>query len=350
MSLYLSGQAQHNSELDLLLSDNLASMGSAVTTEQGSLAWCEAYALAKTQMAALNFIRLISNQFTPSQMSVYARRWASIYQLPVTGENVIPSNIQYLQTIISLKEALFGTNNGFSNIYQYIKGVLGQIFIDIEFNYDLQYNGNALSIYAYQYLSTPLTGMSGDKGDYWFDPLAIVYARVWQPRDNQDNLLMPTSKFLVKVETYKKFVEEWSPAYSTYLNMQLLYVGNDGYGINSSNIQGNNADGYVQYGSLNTISGTAGQYFIHCHAGTNPGVDMYGVTAYRWHMPIEVVDDNNQLQTYHVNTIYTIESLPLTYDLGIDEAIVNNITNRSYRLLGVQTDTVYMPDNALLSI
>jgi hypothetical protein len=333
--LYLSGADELNSELDLLLKDNLASMGDAVTQLPGTLAWAEAYAIANSQMAALNFIRLMSNQLTPTQLSVFARRMAAIFDLPATGNNLIPDNITYLQQTISLKEALFGTPNSFTNVFQYIKAVLGQIFIDLEFNPDIQNlaSGNT---------SPPALPIGLNL--LWFSPLSLMYARVWQPRDNQDHLLMPTITFLNTVDTYKSFVQEWIPAYGAVANMQLQYVGNDGYGINSSGV-----DGYASatnitapYGSLNTINATAGTYIITGNGACLFTQDLYGVDGYGWHMPIEVVDDTNTLQTYHVTNVLN-NNLLITQEL-----ILNNITARSYRLLGIQMDTPYALDGGML--
>lgn len=219
--LYLSGAAEQYSELALLLADNLASMGSAVTQIQGSAAWVEAYAIAMAQMSALNFIRLISNQFSPNSISVYARRWAAIYNIPVVGQNLVPDNLQQIQTTIALDQALFGTSNNYTNVFQYIQGVLGQIFIDLEFNYQLQPNSNS----GYPELATPANGIPIPEGHFWFSPLSILYVRVWQPRDKNDNYLMPTPIYTNTVHNYKTFVDNWIPAYSTAINMELLYKG-----------------------------------------------------------------------------------------------------------------------------
>lgn len=311
--LYLVGQNEENSELDLLLKDNLLSMGSAVTSAQGSLAWIEAYAIANCQMAALNFIRLLSNQLTPTQMSVFARRFAAIYNLNATGTNVIPDNLPQLQETIALKEALFGTPNTFSNVYQYISAVLGQIFIDLEFNYQIQ--NTASGFIPPQ--TPPLP---------WFSPLSIMYVREWQPRDNQDNILMPTPLFLTTKNSYKAFVQEWLPAYGAVQNMQLLYTGNDTVA--------------PQYGTSNTITAVAGANVITGNGGCAFETDLAAV-ANGLLLPIEVVDDLNQVHTYHVTQVID------NNHVVIKENVINAITARSYRLLGIQMDVNYALDNML---
>jgi hypothetical protein len=325
--LYLTGQDEQNSELDLLLNDSLYGMGDAVTKEQGSLAWCESMAIANCQMASLNFIRLISNQFTPQTISIYARRFAAIYNLPTTGTNEIPDNLEDLKTQIGLLNSEFGTNNSLTNIEQYLQAVLGQIFIDIEFNTQLQ--AQIGSYNPYPYLASP----NNINSPYWFSPLFILFVRVWQPRDNQDNLLMTTPQFLNVVDSYKKFINDWSPSFSAVENMQLLYCGN------------NSVPG-TTYGTTNTVSAVTGTQVINAGTGCNFVQDMFAVGTYGFHMPIEIVDDNNELQTYHVNTVIAGTNEILL----VDEIIVNNITNRSYRILGVQCDVPGVLDNALFAI
>lgn len=332
--LYLTGEEETNSELALLLADNLASMGSAITQDQGTLAWSEAYAIALTQQASLDFIRLISNQLDPMTMSVYARRYAAIYNLPATGNNAIPDNLAQLQVAIGLKNALFGTPNTFTNVYQYIKGVLGEIFIDLESIHEIQNLafGNA---------------PPRKPTNFWFSPLSILLVREWQPRDNQDNLLMPTNVYLQTVDLYKNFVQNWLPAYSAPRNMELLYVGNDGYGITSGDVNQFPTPTVptTQYGSENTIFASVGNTYIQGNDGCNFIADFQGAILNGWQMPIEVVADDNKLYTYHV----LAQAMSTNY-VNIVEEIEVSITNRSYRLLGCQADSPYVSDNALLNI
>jgi hypothetical protein len=331
--LYIGGTSEKLSELHLLLKDNLDSMGSAITKSHGTLAWCESMAIAKCQMASLNYLRLLSNQLTPSQMSVFARRYADIFALPAHGTNPIPSNLSSLQEQISLEYALFGTPNSLSNVQTYIEGVLGSIYIDLEFAPEIQNlaSGN----------SQPLGG-----DNFWFSPLSNIYVREWQPRDNKDNLLMPTNTFLTTCDAYKQFVKEWLPAYAGLMNMQLIYPGNDGYGIDSYGVNTlpSAIDPTVQYGSQNTISAVAGGNTIFGNGGCTFTKDFPTTFLYGWPAPIEVVDDNNLIQTYIVTNIVNDNQI------DIQGTIINNITARSYRLLGIEMDTNYVLDNSLFNI
>jgi hypothetical protein len=61
-------------------------------------------------------------------------------------------------------------------------------------------------------------------------------------------------------------------------------------------------------------------------------------------MPIEVVDDLNALQTYHIINVGSDTSITTL------EPIVNNITNRTYRLLGIQMDKPFVLDNSFFNV
>jgi hypothetical protein len=250
-------------------------------------------------------------------MSVFARRFASIYSLNATGINVIPNNLSQLQETIGLKDALFGTPNSFSNVYQYISSVLGQIFIDLEFNYQIQNTATGNS--------TPLPPTAS-----WFSPLSVMFVREWQPRDNQDNLLMPTPVFLSTKNSYKSFVQEWLPAYGAVQNMQLSYTGNDTIS--------------PQYGTSNTITASVGANVLVGGGGCAFLADFIATVDNGWILPIEVVDDLNQVHTYHVKQVID------NNHVVIQENVVNNITARSYRLLGIQMDVNYALDNLLFHI
>lgn len=307
--LYLAGKASHNSDDELTLNDQLAGMGNAITSERGSLAWIEAFTISRAMTAALNFVELMGNQLSPTSMSVFADRFASIYNLQTQGTGDVPTNLNQIKLYVSLKEAVFGTPPTYSAVFQFISTILGQIFIDLEY-IDIQVQSLATQ--------APLT-----VGKYWFSPLSTLLVRVWQPRDNQDNNLMSTADFLNTVDLYKSFVEPWLPADIAVRNLQLVYPGNDGYGSYAT--------------GLNVISATAGTNTIS-GISTTFVADLPNVPL-GYLMPIEVIDDQNKLQTYHITNVLS-DTLIVT-----QETIVNSITDRSYRLLGIWLDSPYCLDN-----
>lgn len=313
-TLYLSGSAEHNSNLELFLTDQLLGMGTAISSAPGSLAWIEAFAIAKSFAAALNFVQLMGNQLSPTSLSIFADRFGAIYGIATQGNGLIPTNLPQIQTYIGLKEAVFGTLPNEASVHQYISILLGQVFLDLEY-VDPQIQSIAT------HAPVPATS-------FWFSPLSTLLVRVWRPRDNQDNFLMSESDFFNISNSYKNFVLPWMPADIATRNLELLYPGNDGYG------------GYALV--KNVVNATAGSNTI-TGIFTSFTTDLSNV-ALGFHMPIEVVDDNNTVQTYHVTNVAN------DFSVTVLEPVVHNITNRTYRLLGIQMDAELALDNMCFNV
>jgi hypothetical protein len=313
-TLYLSGSAEHNSNLELFLTDQLLGMGSAISAEQGSLAWIEAFAIAKAFNAAFNFVKLMGNQLSPNSISIFGDRFGAIYSIATQGNGLVPDNLPQIQTYVGLKEAVFGTIPNFAAVDRYISVILGEVFIDLE--------------YIDPQLQSLATMAPVPDGYFWFSPLSTLLVRVWQPRDNQDNSLMLTAAFSNTVSLWKNFVQPWLPADIASRNYQLLYPGNDGYGTYAS--------------GWNVINATAGTNTI-TGVLTTFNDDLSDVSL-GFFMPIEVVDDAGELNTYHVVNVNSDTSIT------VYEVIINNITNRRYRLLGIQMDSPFVLDNACFNV
>ncbi len=312
-NLYLSGSAEQGSNLELFLNDCLNMMGNgSITHNQGSLAWCESYAMAKALAAALNFINLMGNQLSPDSLSIFGDRYADLYDLPTQGNGLIPDNLNEIKDYISLKSATFGTLCSYSNVKDYVAAILGSIFIDLEY-----IDPNIQSIATH----SPPAGL-------WISPLSSLLVRIWQPRDNQDNLIMDNNTFHVNRNKYINFLQAWMPAYIAVRSLNLLYSGN------------NSLPNYV--GGNNVISGVSGTNVLS-GIGTAFTTDFGGV-ALGFSMPIEVVDNNNNLQTFHIAHVNSDTSLTLV------EYLNSNITNRTYRCLGIQMDVPFVLDNACFNI
>jgi hypothetical protein len=175
-------------------------------------------------------------------------------------------------------------------------------------------------------------------------PLWSMLVYQWQPRDNQDNLLMDTPTFLKLTDSYRQITQNWVPAGVELISYNLINRGfQDGYANNYNGLNFNNyADGY------NVVSGTAGSTTITgvgtaflLYPNSEPG-DFQPAVAEGFHPPIQIVDDSNQLQTYFVASITNNTHLTLT------KPLINNITSRTYRTLGFILDTVGILDNGSL--
>jgi hypothetical protein len=318
------GTALTASDIALMLIDQLNGMGDFMTQEVGSLNWCEAMTIARALASGLQFITLMSNQLSPEGASIYLPRWASVY-------NALGlSNTEDIEQYIGLKQAQFGTPPTLSNLNTYLQEQLGSIFINLQWAPELQFLA-----------TTNPTVQITEEGLPYTAPLCTVFVYVWQPRDNQDNLLMPNSIFQQTVESYRGIMEAWNPSYITFITMNLTNRGfYDGYGNGYNGLNYNNyQDGY------NVISGTAGSSTI---TGTDTAFYLYpygevgdfaGPVNEGFYPPLQVVDDLGVLQTYFVASVQNNTQLTLT------TPIINNITNRTYRTLGFVLDTDGILDN-----
>ena len=322
------GSQSQFGQLNLLLTDSLNGMGDFLTQEEGSLNWCEALVNSRAINTAYQFLTLLSNQVSPESASIYLNRWANVFNCAGLSD---PNAIE---NFIELKQAQFGTPASLSNMNIYLTNLLGSIFLNIQWAPELQ-----------QYAtSNPFVQISEDGGTY-NAPLQTVYVYVWQPRDNQDNLLMPTNQFNNTVSLWQKYVQEWCPSGFEFITLNLTNRGfQDGYGNNYNGLNYNNyLDGY------NVISGTAGSTTL-TGVGTafllypNGQIGDFAISIDSgFTPPIQIVDDTNTLQTYYVLSVQSNTSLTLTTPL------INNVTSRTYRCLGEILDQNGMLDGGQLS-
>jgi hypothetical protein len=316
MGLNQYGTSVDNGELALILADCLNGMGDYVTEDIGSIAWCEAYTYARIFHTALQFIKLMSNQLNPNTASIFIDQWKSIYNFSAQDD-------ASAQTAMALTQSTVGTPPSNANVKAYLSYALGNIFVDVGWAPELQYTATGLGGVVPPASATNYA---------YVCPLATYYIRVWQPRDNADNKLISDVQFNSVVESYKPFLQKWLPTHFKTQTYQL---------VNFGNVAGSYAMGYLTardcyINSYNVVSGSAGTQIINGLFTTflsdfaKPG----------YHPPIEVVDDNGVLQTYYIQSVISNTSLSITTPL------INNITLRSYRTLGIIADLPGMADAA----
>ena len=318
------GENTQWSPTGILLADALAGMGDYLTQEVGSLAWIEARVMSQLMESAFNMLQLMSEQIQPASSSVFLDRWAQIYN--IQGLSQTAAIVQRLQ----LLQSLTGTPPTLTNVTQFMQDVLGNIFLQITWTPENQY---LATVNAYQDLIVD--------GYSYSQPLAVLQPYVWQPRDNQDNLLMPTNQFMQLVDTYIPILQNWTPHYTEIITMNLTNRGcNDGYG---DGYYGPNFNNYLD--GYNVVSGTAGSAIL-TGVGTTFTQDFFpqaGSAVLPFSPmrapPIQIVDDTNTVQTYYVDSVISNTQMLLTSDL------FNNITSRTYRTLGFMFDVGDMFDD-----
>lgn len=311
------GTSNGHGEIANFLQDCLAGMGDYLTKDVGTLAWCEANAYARLFQTAAQFIRLMNDQVNPATSSIYLDQWKTIYQVASFNDMDASNYIQLIQSLV-------GTPPTISNIQRLLSYMLGNIFIDVEWAPELQ---------------PTATGVGGNlpnasNGYQYVSPLSTMYVRVWQPRDNQENILVPDAAYLPLVDTYQSILKLWLPTNYATRTYELRNFGN-ATGCAAVNIltpQQCFLDGY------NVISGSAGGTTI-TGINTTFQTDFYGF-HHNYYPPLEVVDDTGALHTYYVANVSSPTSLTIASPL------INAITSRSYRTLGVICDYPRMLDGA----
>jgi len=321
------GNASQFADLTLILNDMLNGMGNYLSQEPGTLNYIEAVCEARILADLREFMILMSNQLSPASVSVLIAEWAQIYNISAIGDTA--QTQQYIEN----QQVLFGTPPTYSNLLVYFQNLLGNCFIDLEVRPELQH------------LATTDPNVQVEQDGYSYaSPLSKVMVYVWQPRDNQDNLLMSNADFNSLIETYHATINSWNPSYSSFQTMNLTNRGNqDGYGggYNGSNYN-NYVDGYnVVYGTAGSpgLSGINTTFFQYPNGVVG---DLQVSILQGYNPPIQIVDDLGILQTYYVASVVNNTQVNLTTRL------VNNVTNRTYRLLGCLLDTKGMLDGGQL--
>lgn len=322
------GTSISNCNLITLLNDNLNTMGDYFNSQVGSLNWCECLVDARDQEAAYNLLNIMSRQLNPATATVWLDRWATIYNTAGAADVVT------IQSYIGTLQKQFGTPPNLNNIRQYLAATLGNIFLDIQYNPENQYLAT----------TDPYQDLIVEKLQY-NQPLAVFFIYVWQPRDNQDNVLLNNAAFNQLVNGFQQIMQNWLPHYAEIITMNLVNRGNqDGYAGGYNGLNYNNyLDGY------NVVSGTAGSTTL-TGVGTTFTNDFFPQAGNSVDVPfsinrtppIQIVDDTNMVQTYYVASITNDTSMTLT------QPLINNITSRTYRTLGIVYDTSGMFDNSAL--
>jgi hypothetical protein len=300
---------------NILLRDNLSGMGDYITDEVGSLNWIICNTNAQMDASAFNLVQLLSEQVNASTSSVYLPEWAQVYNLQgLSSTQAILEQIQLIQSIT-------GTPPTLANVRSFLQAFLGQIFIDVQWAPENQQNATI----------DPITDLFIDNLPYE-QPLANLLVYVWQPRDNQDNLLMPTPVFNSLLETYRPILQNWLPAFTQIETMNLVNLGNQ---------QGYNFPSYIiTFAGQTAVVGnntTFTQDFFPQSGSTSVPFSI------NRNPPIQVVDANNVLQTYYVASVVNDGALHLTAP-----AVSNTNGFTTYRTLGFVTDTPGMVDGGSL--
>lgn len=293
------GSSSQGSELERMFIDQMAGMGDFITNQPGTLAWVEGLVCARMLNAAINFVRLVTSQLDPANATIFLSRWQEIYLCFLNRTNT--------ETYIQQLNLETNTLPSINNITLYITEQLQGTFLDLQF----------IPIFA----SPWATRAPPPPGTLFNSPISYILVHVWQLRDNNDNLLMPTNYFMSVINTYQNVTSSWIPENSALENVIFTNAGGDGYG-NMNLDDGYNVPvtgilgGTTLTSTLSSANSTFDRDFEAVISGQVP------------FQPIEIVDDLNVVHTYYVNHVNSNTQVVLTMPL------VNAITARTYRTYG----------------
>lgn len=274
--------------------------GTAYNTDPGSIVFYENYAYAKAIAASWEILAKFANQFQPHKISSFLDRWEKI--LSIFPNNNL--NYQQRLNVIAQKFVLWTKPPTIHNVSDIVRTLVPQIFIAIEVNAADDDKGSFPG-------GLNITGGVNLIDGPFSNRVSQLKVRVWQPRDKDNNVLMPLTDFYNQVNIYQTFLDNYLPAYIGFDTFRFIHQ----------------ISGTVS-GSTNTSSLTG--------SGTS------FLTQLSIGQEIELVDDQNEVQSYTILNI--IDNTHLT----IVETLDNNSTNNFVRITGFFLDETSNLDNECL--
>jgi hypothetical protein len=293
-----------NSTLELILNALNQAQGSAYTSDPGTAVYAQNFAFAKAIWDVFESNQRFINQSDPVRMSAFLSRWENILSLTPSATDTDLAR----RTAIGAKFKIMALPPTSQNVADLLSQLMGQVFVQ------LIHTGSASNTGTYPGGLTVPGGVSLPDGNFNSN-IAYLAVRLWQPRDQNNNLLMSDQQFKTFASTFKAYLDDYLPAHMTY------------------------AWGRITFENTGTLTMTAGSTAMVGNTTT-------WITAGSYVMPagsvVEVVDDLGALQTFTVATTTTNTAASATL------AAPNAITARKYRLKGFYLDRINL-DNALLT-
>jgi hypothetical protein len=311
-----AGSGSQGSELDLLTQDMVSGMGDFIASNVGSLAWCEAYAIARMLDAGLSFVRLLGAQAEPALASIYLNpMYRNIFINAPAGDDY-----QLLQFIQQLTLQT-GTPPTYTHVLIFLQNQLGQVFLTLEWI--------PLQKVPYATFGPPATG-------FWNSPVSNIMVHCWQPRDKNDNILLPYSVWIPTLNSWQNLVQNWVPANCFIYNVVPSNAGGDGTSTNTFQ------DGYNN--PVNVVSGSKIVNSTLASPHSTFETDFISVfTDVLVGQIFEIVDDNNVVQTYYVESVQSNTQLTLL------TPAISNCTARTYRTFGFRCNLTQLGPTAVIN-
>lgn len=303
-SSYFRTGGQTHSNLELIYKSLNSSRGSAYAVEEGTAVAAENFGYAKALNDIYNANQRLANQFDPNKMDAFIGRWETILRLYPSSTDTISDR----KNVIAQKMKMWTQPPTNTYVHDLLSNILGNIFIELV-HYKAGDDEGTLPG------GCGLPGGTVLQDGPWVSPVSICNIRVWQPRDKSGNKLISDNVFYNKISKASVLIEDYLNA-STLIN------------IFSHNKTANGL-----------ITGVLGGNVLICNNSIFP-LPNYTNTEY---LEIEVVDDDNQLKTYHISNIVN------GTEVQTIEYLSSNITNLPFRYTDFYLDDTINLDSEIFS-
>lgn len=257
-------------------------------TRTDTAVYVENYAIAKAINDLWESNQRLANQFDPTRMGPYIERWESILGIL----RVLPDTLEQRKAVIGARIALLANTPIHQAVADLARAYLGDMFVEIV-NHTVADNLGGVPGGA------TVPGGVTLPDDLWFSPIAICAVRSWQVRDKNNNYIYDEKEYIKRITQLSYVLDGFLPAYMLATTFRYIYQG----------------DGTISNGTTYEIIGSGTSFDTDLEAG----------------MTIETVDDNDELQTY------TIETVTDATHITVVEP-VTTMTGCYYRIFGFFLD------------
>ena len=264
-------------------------------TNTNTAVYIENYAIAKAIQDLWESNQRLANQFDPLRMSAFIDRWEKILGIVYNPA----SSIQQRKAVIGAKMSILANAPIAQAVADLCSVYLGNMFVEIVNSYASDNCGGVPG-------GATVPGGVSLPDDLWFSPISTVAIRTWQVRDKYNNYLYDERDYITKINELSNVLDGFLPAYILINTFRYLYQG----------------VGTISNGTTYQLLGNGTNFTVDLDVGEQ----------------IEVVDDNNELQTYTVQTINS------NTDITTIEP-VTSMTDCYYRIFGFYLDYPHNLDN-----
>lgn len=197
--LPLQPGAEFEKIIELLQQGYESALGTALTTERGTLAWVENHATARVLADLSKAAIRLANQWDPDRMTDFLPRWEKILGIVPMPD----ATTQERREEIALRLSLTGEPPTYQVVYDFLSDLLGELFITL-----VQTSSSQASGYVEGGVSIP-GGVTLSDGS-WCSSIAYLAIEVQKPDEMTD------AEFYPLVGKIHKYLHTLLPAWCDF--------------------------------------------------------------------------------------------------------------------------------------